>query len=53
MEEKGIRYVTASKNTHPLRATASSLPEEEWEEVEKETLYLTEIQYAYGTWKNE
>ncbi|MCD6472181.1 transposase [Candidatus Aerophobetes bacterium] len=26
LEEKGIRYVAASKNTHPLRKIASSLP---------------------------
>jgi len=53
LEEKGIRYVAASKNTRPLRKVASSLLEEKWEEIEKDALYLTEIQYAYGTWKNE
>jgi len=53
LEEEGIRYVAASKNTGPLRKKASSLSDNEWEEIEKNSLYLTEIEYSYGTWKNE
>jgi len=53
LEEEGIRYVAASKNTQPLRKRASSVPDKEWEEIEKRSLYLTEIEYSYGTWKNE
>lgn len=53
LEEKSIRYVAASKNTRPLRKKAASLPDKEWEEVEKDSLYLTEIEYAYGTWKKK
>ena len=52
LEQEGIRYVAASKNTRPLRKRAASLPDKEWQEVEKDSLYLTEIEYAYyGTWK--
>ena len=53
LEEKGKRYVAAAKNTNPLRKIALSIPDNEWEEVEKGTLYLTEIEYAYGTWKKK
>ncbi|GAI06489.1 unnamed protein product, partial [marine sediment metagenome] len=53
LEEEGIRYVAASKNTAPLRRRTSSVPDKEWEEVEKDSLYLTEIEYSYGTWKDE
>ena len=53
LEEEGIRYVVASKNTGPLRRKAASLPDKEWEEVEKNSLYCTEIEYSYKTWKNE
>ena len=53
LEEKGKRYVAAAKNTVPLRRIASSIPDNKWEEVEKGSLYLTEIEYAYGTWKKK
>ncbi len=53
LEEEGIRYVAASKNTAPLRRRTSSVPDKEWEEVEKKSLYLTEIEYSYKTWKDE
>ena len=53
LEGKEIRYIAAAKNTEPLRKIASSLPENEWEEIEKNSLYLTEIEYAYGTWKKK
>ena len=29
------------------------MPDKEWQEVEKDSLYLTEIEYSYGTWKDE
>lgn len=53
LEEKGIRYIVAARNTASLREIASCLSEEKWEEVEKKSLYLAEIQYAYKTWKKE
>ena len=53
LEEKGKRYIAAAKNTAPLRKTASSLTDNQWEEIEKNSLYLTEIQYAYDTWGKE
>jgi len=53
LEEGGIRYVAASKNTHPLRKKAASLSDNEWEEIEKNSLYFTEIEYSYKTWKSE
>jgi len=53
LEERKTGYIAAAKNTNPLRKIASSLSDEKWEEVEKGTLYLTEIQYAYGTWKKK
>ncbi len=53
LEGKGKRYVAAAKNTNPLRKIALSIPDNEWEEVEKGTLYLTEIEYAYKTWKRK
>ncbi len=48
LEEEGIRYVTASKNTGPLRKKAASLSDKEWEEIEKDSLYFTEIEYSYS-----
>ena len=53
LEEEGIRYVAASKNTGPLRKKAASLSDKEWEEIEKNSLYFTEIEYSYKTWKSE
>jgi len=53
LEEEGIRYVVASKNTGPLRKKAASLSDNEWEGLEKKSLYLTEIEYSYKTWKSE
>jgi len=53
LEEEGIRYVAASKNTHPLRKKAVSLSDKEWEEIEKKSLYFTEIEYSYKTWEDE
>jgi len=53
LEEKGIRYVAASKNTQPLRKKAALLSDKEWEEIEKNSLYFTEIDYSYKTWKSE
>jgi len=53
LEEKGKRYVAAGKNTNPLRKIASSIPDNKWEEVEKGSLYLTEIEYAYSSWKKK
>jgi len=32
---------------------ASSIPDNKWEEVEKGSLYLTEIEYAYSSWKKK
>ncbi len=52
LEKEDIRYVAASKNTQPLRKRAASLPDSEWEEIEKRSLYLTEREYSYGTWKD-
>jgi len=52
-EGKKKRYIAAAKNTAPLRKTVSSLPDSQWEEIEKGTLYLTEIQYAYNIWGKE
>jgi len=51
LEKEGIRYVAASKNTAPLRKRVASLSDNEWQELEKDSLYLTEIEYAYDTWK--
>ena len=51
LEKEGIRYVAASKNTRPLRKRVASLSDNEWQELEKDSLYLTEIEYAYHTWK--
>jgi len=53
LEKTGIRYIAAAKNTRPLREIASFLPDEEWEELERGSLYLAEIDYSYGTWKKE
>jgi len=53
LEGRKTRYIAAAKNTNPLRKIASSLPDSQWEEIEKDSLYLTEIQYAYDTWKKE
>jgi len=53
LEEDGIRYVAASKNTGPLRKKAASVSDKEWEEIEKKSLYFTEIKYSYKTWKDE
>lgn len=49
LEERGIKYIAAAKNTAPLREEASSLSEEKWEKIIEGSLYLTEIQYAYKT----
>ena len=53
LEGKKIRYLAAAKNTGPLRRLAASLPNEDWQEIEKKSLYLTEIDYAYKTWEKK
>ena len=53
LEKQDKRYVAAAKNTKPLRKIASSIPDDKWEEIEKNSLYLTEIEYAYGSWEKK
>ena len=53
LEKRGMGYIGAAKNTAPLRKITSSLPEEEWEEVVKDRLYLAEMNYAYNSWKKK
>lgn len=53
LEKQGKRYVAAAKNTKPLSKIASSIPDDKWEEIEKNSLYLTEIEYAYGSWEKK
>lgn len=50
LEEKGERYVAYAKNTKPLRKIAS---DGKWEETERNSLCLTEIEYTYGSWKKK
>lgn len=29
------------------------MPDKDWEEIERDSLYLTEIEYAYDIWKKK